>query len=73
MRAKLFKNGNCQALRLPKEFRFEGTEVEINRVDGKVVVTPIRPDWSDFFAMDTSIWDGFEDRDQGIEQEREFY
>jgi len=29
--AKLFKNGRSQAVRLPKEFRFEGTEVEIWR------------------------------------------
>ena len=26
--AKLFKNGRSQAVRLPKEFRFEGTEVK---------------------------------------------
>lgn len=29
--AKLFKNGRSQAVRLPKEFRFEGTEVAIHR------------------------------------------
>jgi len=29
--AKLFKNGRSQAVRLPKEFRFEGTEVTIRR------------------------------------------
>ena len=29
--AKLFKNGESQAVRLPKEFRFEGTEVLIQR------------------------------------------
>lgn len=29
--AKLFKNGRSQAVRLPAEFRFEGTEVEIRR------------------------------------------
>lgn len=29
--AKLFKTGRSQAVRLPKEFRFEGTEVEIKR------------------------------------------
>ncbi len=27
--AKLFQNGQCQAVRLPKSFRFEGTEVSI--------------------------------------------
>jgi len=29
--AKLFRNGRSQAVRLPKEFRFEGTEVVIRR------------------------------------------
>lgn len=29
--AKLFRNGRSQAVRLPKEFRFEGTEVAIRR------------------------------------------
>ena len=30
--AKLFKNGRSQAVRLPKEFRFEGEEVYVKRV-----------------------------------------
>ena len=29
--AKLFKNGRSQAVRLPKEFRFEGTEGNVRR------------------------------------------
>jgi len=40
--AKLFKNGRSQAVRLPKEFRFEGTEVTIRRnpETGEVVLSP---------------------------------
>jgi len=40
--AKLFKNGRSQAVRLPKEFRFEGTEVAIRRnpETGEVVLAP---------------------------------
>jgi antitoxin VapB len=50
MRAKLFRNGRSQAVRLPAEFRFEGTEVEVHRdpESGAVVLTPVRPsarDW----------------------------
>lgn len=39
--AKLFKNGRSQAVRLPKEFRFEGKEVEIRRdpATGEVVLS----------------------------------
>ena len=45
MRAKLFRNGRSQAVRLPAEFRFEGTEVEVQRdpESGAVVLTPVRP------------------------------
>ena len=40
--AKLFKNGRSQAVRLPKEFRFEGDEVSIRRVDGGVLLEPVK-------------------------------
>ncbi|MGD0830575.1 MAG: AbrB/MazE/SpoVT family DNA-binding domain-containing protein [Terracidiphilus sp.] len=42
--AKLFKNGRSQAVRLPKEFRFEGTEVVIRRnpENGEVVLLPAK-------------------------------
>jgi antitoxin VapB len=40
-KAKLFKNGRSQAVRLPKEFRFEGTEVAVRRdpQTGEVVLS----------------------------------
>ena len=38
--AKLFKHGGSQAVRLPKAFRFEGTEVAIERRGDEVVLTP---------------------------------
>jgi antitoxin VapB len=50
-RAKLFKNGASQAVRLPKEFRFEGTEVHIRHVKDGVLLVPVTPqiakdDWA---------------------------
>jgi len=36
--AKVFKSGNSQAVRLPKEFRFDGAEVEIFRRGAEVVL-----------------------------------
>jgi len=39
--AKLFTHGRSQAVRLPKEFRFEGTEVRVTRVGDKVILEPI--------------------------------
>lgn len=41
VRAKLFWNGRSQAVRLPKEFRFEGDEVEIRREGSAVILEPI--------------------------------
>jgi antitoxin VapB len=39
--AKLFKHGRSQAVRLPKEFRFEGSEVRVSKVGDKVILEPI--------------------------------
>jgi antitoxin VapB len=39
--AKLFKTGRSQAVRLPKEFRFEGKEVRIRRVGRGVLLEPM--------------------------------
>jgi antitoxin VapB len=39
--AKLFAHGRSQAVRLPKEFRFEGTEVRVTKVGDKVILEPI--------------------------------
>jgi antitoxin VapB len=47
--AKIFMNGRSQAVRLPKEFRFEGGEVNIRRVGQDVVLSPRHKSWDDFF------------------------
>jgi antitoxin VapB len=38
--AKIFRNGRSQAVRLPKEFRFEGDEVNVRRQGDAVVLEP---------------------------------
>lgn len=38
--AKIFRNGRSQAVRLPKEFRFEGEEVRIRRRGKQVILEP---------------------------------
>lgn len=48
--AKLFKNGESQAVRLPKEFRFAGTEVLIKRVGDAVVLLPKARSWEALVA-----------------------
>ena len=52
--AKLFMHGRSQAVRLPKEFRMEGKEVEITRNGDAVTLRPIsaaKPDWKSIFAQ----------------------
>jgi antitoxin VapB len=51
--AKLFRNGRSQAVRLPAEYRFEGSEVYIRRdTDTGDVVLSRRPDsWEEFFQL----------------------
>ena len=56
--ARLFRNGRSQAVRLPKEFRFEGDEVYVRREGDRVVLTPKRKPkknpWQNFFdALDS--------------------
>jgi antitoxin VapB len=54
--AKLFTTGRSQAVRLPLEYRFEGSEVYIRREPstGDVVLSR-RPDsWAGFFALDAT-------------------
>jgi antitoxin VapB len=43
--AKLFWTGRSQAIRLPKEFRFEGDEVSIRREGNAIVIEPIVSGW----------------------------
>ena len=39
--AKIFQHGGSQAVRLPKAYRFEGTEVLIERHGDEVVLKPV--------------------------------
>ena len=49
-RAKLFKSGGSQAVRLPKEFRFEGEEeVLVSRQGDRVILEPVKRTWSRSF------------------------
>lgn len=44
--AKLFWSGRSQAVRLPKEFRFRGKEVQIRRRGSAIILEPVVNDWS---------------------------
>ena len=70
--ARLFKNGGSQAVRLPKEFRFEGSRVFIKKVGDAVVLLPRQGSWQMLFDSLEQFTDDFmENRDQPALQERE--
>ena len=55
--AKLFRNGRSQAVRLPADLRFEGSEVYIRRdsTTGDVILSRRPESWRDFFALMKTI------------------
>lgn len=48
--AKLFLNNRSQAVRLPKDFQFSGTEVFIHKEGESVVLSPRPPSWNEYLA-----------------------
>ena len=48
--AKLFRNGRSQAVRLPREFRFEGDRVRVRRAGRGVLVEPMFTNVDAWFA-----------------------
>ena len=70
--AKLFQNGQSQAVRLPKEFRFEGDEVLIQRVGNAVVLLPKNRNWEALLeSLDKFPDDFMQERQQPSQQNRE--
>lgn len=75
LKAKIFENGRSQAVRLPKEYRFNSdtNEVSVNKIGDIVMLIPITNKWSSFIqAVDMFSGDFFENgREDSETQERE--
>ena len=70
--AKLFQNGQSQAVRLPKEFRFEGEEVFIKKVGKVTILLPVKNPWGPLLESINKFSDDFMDaREQPKQQDRE--
>ena len=71
--AKIFKNGQSQAVRLPKEFRMPGDKVKISQVKEGVLLEPIPENFDDLFKSLDQFSDDFmsDGRNQPQQQERE--
>ena len=57
--AKLFKTGGSQAVRLPKECRFEGEEVHYRKVGPALVLLPRKGSWDILFEACGEFSPGF--------------
>ncbi len=55
-RAKLFKNGGSQAVRLPKEFQFAAHDEVLVRREGKRVILEVADEWPDGFRACLGAW-----------------
>jgi len=70
--AKLFKNGNSLAVRLPKKYALKDKEVFIKRVGRVVVLVPKDAPWETFWdSLDMFSKDFMDTRDQLALQKRE--
>ena len=57
--ARVFMNGRSQAVRLPKEFRFDTDRVLVRREGRHVVLSPMFKDWDDYFENGARFTDDF--------------
>ena len=73
MEAKIFQSGNSQAVRIPKEFRFDVSEVEIFKRGDELVLKPKPKNLGDAFRLMGQMPQDFmaEGRGDAVPQERE--
>ena len=57
--AKIFRSGNSQAVRIPREFRLEGDKVEIQKRGDALVLRPKKKSWAALLASLNQFTDDF--------------
>ena len=71
-KAKLFRNGQSQAVRLPKEFRFDDDYVFIKKSGNAVILIPAKDSWNSLIgSLDKFTDDFMSERRQPKTQKRE--
>ena len=71
---RVFKSGNSQAVRIPKEFQFDVTELEIFQRGDEVILRKKQDNLSDVLELFATLPDDFmaDGRDDNPPQERDF-
>ena len=76
MTAKIFENGGSQAVRLPKEYRFDSNEVSVNKIGNIVLLSPKLDKWESVLqAIDMFSEDYMADgrADQKVQEREELW
>jgi antitoxin VapB len=60
--AKVFKSGNSQAVRLPKEFQLDVKEVGIFRQGSDLILRPMKKTWQGYFSKSTKFTADYPDQ-----------
>lgn len=68
--ARLFQNGQSQAIRLPKEFRLNGDKVFIKKMGNALIIIPYQNSWESLVeSLDQFSDDFMQEREQPFEQQ----
>lgn len=67
--ARVFMNGRSQAVRLPREFRFETDRVGIRREGCNVILSPLYESWDDYLANAPKVGDDFVEAMSGFRRD----
>ena len=60
--ARVFKSGNSQAVRLPREFQLDVREVNVFQKGGDLILRPVKKTWKDYFDRGRRFSDDFPER-----------
>lgn len=67
--AKIFVTGRSQAVRIPKEYRFDCDEVYIARDGDKIILTPKAKSWREYFDAGERFSEDFPEHIEDIQPE----
>lgn len=71
---KVFVSGRSQAVRIPKEYRFECDEVYVEKNGEQLILTPKPKSWAQYFEDSTPFSDDFPERIERVTpEERESF
>ena len=75
MITRIFKSGNSQAVRIPKQYRFKNKKAFIRKEKNRIIITPVENQWDELFEELEKLnqKDFLIDRKRPEAQERELF